>query len=104
MNDPNSVELLGTPTTAFRRDEPSGIVRLIKSGNTVRVETSNVKQYTILISPDHFDITQPIVVVTNGVKSFEGRVSPNVSTLLKWNQKDNDRKMLFAAELPIKVN
>ncbi|MCB0489863.1 MAG: hypothetical protein KDC99_15380 [Cyclobacteriaceae bacterium] len=102
--DPNSVDLLGTPITAFRRELPSGIIRLVKSGNSVQVEASNVKQYTILISPDHFDITQPIVVITNGTKSFEGKVNPDVSTLLKWNRKDNDRKMLFVSELTIKVN
>lgn len=104
LDDPNSVDLLGTPTTAFKRELPFGIVRLIKSGNSVMVETSNVRQYTILISPDDFDLTQPIVVITNGVQSFEGKITPEVSTLLEWNRKDNDRKMLFASELTIKVN
>jgi hypothetical protein len=33
---------------------------------------------------------------------FDGRVEPSLATLLKWAARDNDRTMLFAAELHIK--
>ena len=47
--------------------------------------------------------SKPITVVADGRTVFEGMVKPNVSTLLKWAAKDNDRTMLFGAELPIKL-
>ena len=45
----------------------------------------------------------PITVVVDGKAAFEGIVQPDLKTLLKWAAKDNDRTMLFAAELPIKA-
>jgi hypothetical protein len=39
----------------------------------------------------------------NGKTAFEGRVQPDVRTLLKWAARDNDRTMLFGAELLVEV-
>jgi hypothetical protein len=63
--------------------------------------TGSFARFTLLLSPDQFDLTQPIRVTTNGRVAFEGRAEPSVRTLLKWAARDNDRTMLFAAELPI---
>jgi hypothetical protein len=41
--------------------------------------------------------------VTNGRVAFEGKVEKSVATLLKWAGHDNDRTMLFGAELKIEV-
>jgi hypothetical protein len=54
-------------------------------------------------------VTKPVYMVnggrvtTNGAVSFEGAVEPDVSTLLRWAARDNDRTMLFADERPIGV-
>ena len=53
------------------------------------------EEYTLLLSPDRFDFSLPIRVVTNGALSFEGRVTPTADTLLKWAARDNDRTMLL---------
>jgi hypothetical protein len=42
-------------------------------------------------------------VVVNGRTVFDGIVQKDIRTLLKWAARDNDRTMLFAAELPITV-
>jgi len=44
-----------------------------------------------------------VTVVVNGKKAFEGRVERSVKTLLKWAAVDNDRTMLYGAELKVKV-
>ena len=68
---------------------------------TVEATTRLVSEFTLLISPDAFDLGQPITVVVNGRVSFDGRVEPSLATLMKWAARDNDRTMLFAAELRI---
>jgi len=35
---------------------------------------------------------------------FDGKVNQNVETLMRWAARDNDRTMLFAAELHIRMN
>jgi len=102
--DHNKVTLSGRDTQAFGRSMPSGIIELHKEGNVVNVKTSGIKRYKLLISPNHFDFQKPIVIYTNDVKSFEEQLTPDVKTLLKWNAEDNDREMLFGAELTITVN
>ena len=74
---------------------------LKREGNTVTVTTRRVAAFTLLVSPDQFDLGKPITVVADGKTVFEGTVKPSLATLLKWAAKDNDRTMLFAAELPI---
>jgi hypothetical protein len=88
----------------FPPRRPSGRVDLVKTGNTVRATTSGVAEYTLLLSPDAFDFARPVTVVTNGKPSFEGRVEKSLATLLKWAAADNDRTMLFGAELHVTVD
>jgi hypothetical protein len=84
--------------------KPSGRVDLVRKGNTVEATTKGVAAFTLLISPDEFDFAQPVKVVVNGRKEFEGRVERSLKTLLKWAAQDNDRTMLYGAELKIRVN
>lgn len=87
----------------FRRSDSTGRVDLVRTGNTVEATTSGVSAFTLLLSPDKFDLNQPVKVVANGREVFNGRVAPSVQTLLKWAALDNDRTMLYAAELKIKL-
>jgi dienelactone hydrolase len=108
------IDTLGATTSAsdsdledamglFEHRRPSGRVDLVRRGNTIEARTRGVRAFTILISPDVFDFDAPIVVSVNGRNTFQGRVAKDVSTLLKWAARDNDRTMLFAAELKIRV-
>jgi len=91
------------PRQLFDRPVPSGRVDLVRVGNTVRATTRGVAAFTLLLSPDRFDFSKPVTVVANGQTVFEGRVQKDLRTLLKWAAADNDRTMLFAAELHVKV-
>lgn len=107
----NQVELKGTydPTAMVRtvpifgHTKPSGRVDLRKDGNTVTATTRRVSEFTLLLSPAAFDFSKPITVVADGKTVFDGRVAPSVATLAKWAAHDNDRTMLFGAELKIKL-
>jgi hypothetical protein len=62
-----------------------------------------IKSFTLLLSPSDFDFSQPVTVVANGHVVFQERVVPSLATLLRWAARDNDRTMLFAAEIRIHV-
>ncbi len=106
-----TVDLKGTynPVTAPRRTpffthvRPSGRVDVTRDGNTITTTTRRVAGFTLLLSPDQFDFSKPITVVADGKTVFEGMVKKDVAALLKWAARDNDRTMLFAAELTIKL-
>jgi hypothetical protein len=75
----------------------------VREGNTVRATTRGVAEFTVLASPDAFDFAQPITVVANGRTVFSGRVETSVATLMKWAALDNDRTMLFGAEIHVRL-
>ena len=85
------------------RTRKSGRVDLTRSGNTISAVCRGVREFTLLLSPDQFDFEKPVKVIANGRVVFEGRVEPSVATLEKWAARDNDRTMLFGAELKIKL-
>jgi poly(3-hydroxybutyrate) depolymerase len=91
------------PRLLFARGVPSGRVDLVRTGNTVQATTRGVTAFTLLLSPDQFDFAKPVKVVANGKTVFEGKVEKNLRTLLKYAVMDNDRTMLFGAELHLRV-
>jgi hypothetical protein len=85
----------------FGRSRPSGRVEAARRGNAVQLTTRGVTDVTLLVSPDAFDLAQPITITANGRVVAEQKVEPSVTTLLKWAARDNDRTMLFGAELHV---
>jgi hypothetical protein len=62
-----------------------------------------VGSFTLLLSPDVVDFSKPITVTVNGTGAFQGTVKKDPAVLLRWAARDNDRTMLYGAELNIKV-
>jgi predicted esterase len=91
------------PAAIFPRRKPSGRVDLVRSGNVIEASTEGVQAFTLLLSPSIFDFRRPVRVVANGRTAFEGMVEPSVATMLKWAARDNDRTMIFGAELSIEL-
>lgn len=91
------------PVGGLQHRFPSGRIDVRKRGNRISVRTRSIRRFRLLLSPDHFDFDQPILVVTNGRIAFEGMVLRDVGVLLRWAAEDLDRTMLFGAELEIEV-
>jgi len=91
----------GPPKHLFARGGTTGRVDLTRAGNTVTAATRGVAAFTLLLSPDQFDFAKPIRVVANGRTVFTAKVEKSVATLMKYAAVDNDRTMLFGAEVRI---
>ena len=100
-NEFNPADVVAVPM--FEHRQRSGRVDLTRTGNTVEAVSRGVAEFTLLVSPDAFDVSQPIKVVANGKTVFDAKVQPSVPTLMKWAARDNDRTMLYAAEIEIKL-
>jgi hypothetical protein len=106
INEVKRKEISLFPEKAGRLFNPAataGRVDLVRNGNTIQATTKGVAAFTLLLSPDVFDFNQPVTVVANGREVFNQRVQRSVSTLLKWAARDNDRTMLYGAEINIKL-
>lgn len=85
----------------FNWGKNPGRVDLTRRGNIVEAFTHGVTAFSLLLSPDEFDFSQPVRVVVNGRGMYNGPVQRDLRTLLKWAAADNDRTMLYGAELKI---
>ena len=98
----NSGTASPSPWPLFVYQAPAGRVDLARTGNAIQATTEGVTGFTLLLSPDEFDFTQPVKLVVNERLVFDNLVHPSVATLLKWAALDNDRTMLFGAELRVR--
>jgi poly(3-hydroxybutyrate) depolymerase len=90
-------------TAIFTHRNRSGRIDLRRRGNVVDVQARGVDAFTLLLSPAQFDLSKPVTVTVNGRTAFESLVKPDLATLMKWAARDNDRTMLFGAEIRIVV-
>jgi poly(3-hydroxybutyrate) depolymerase len=93
----------GRELSLFSRSRQSGRVDITRKGNTFEAETRGVAAFTLLLSPDVVDFSSPVRVVVNGRTVHESRVEKSARTLMAWAARDNDRTMLYGAELKITV-
>jgi poly(3-hydroxybutyrate) depolymerase len=89
--------------TLFERDKPSGRLDATRRGNRFDVKTRGVQAFTLLLSPEVIDFDAPVQVTVNGRRAFDGAVARDITTLLLWAARDNDRTMLYGAELHVTV-
>lgn len=87
----------------FQHTKLSGRVDVTRSGNAFDAKVRDVATFTLLLSPDVVDFSKPITVTVNGKPAFNGLVKKDTATLLRWSARDNDRTMLYGAELKVAV-
>lgn len=87
----------------FDHKKPSGRVDIEQRGNAFIASSRGVREFTLLLSPDAIDFAQPVEVMVNGTRAFQGVATKDTATLLKWAARDADRTRLYGAELKIQV-
>jgi predicted esterase len=93
----------GSKHPLYDRDHASGRADATRLENTFDVKSRGVQELTLLLSPDVIDFSRPVQVMVNGRMVHDAIVKPDPATLLKWAARDDDRTMLYAAELKIAV-
>jgi poly(3-hydroxybutyrate) depolymerase len=91
------------PEPAFRRGPLHGSLEVTRSGNAFAATASNVSAFELRLGVGTVDLSAPVVVTVNGAEAFRGVVAPDVAFLLEAAAEDDDRTMLYAARIPVKV-
>ncbi len=87
----------------YDRTRPSGRVDAVRTGNRFVLSTRFVRELTLLLHAEDIDFAKDVEVSVNGRTVFAGKVARDVSTLTRWAAKDDDRTLLYGAELRIVV-
>jgi pimeloyl-ACP methyl ester carboxylesterase len=87
----------------FAHAKPSGRVDAARAGNAFDVKTRGVQAFTLLLSPDVIDFSKPVRVTVNGKVAHDAVVTLDAATMLAWAARDQDRTMIYGAELRVLV-
>jgi len=71
--------------------------------NRVDVKSERVQKYTLYFNRSLIDFSKPVVVYTNGKKSFEGKLTEGIVPLLKEAKRREDRGALYTASVTISL-
>lgn len=88
---------------AFPRRGASGRLEAQREGNTFHIRSEGVRSFTLLLAPKEIDFARPVRVEVNNHTLFSGKVEASLEPLLQWAFRDQDRSMLFTAELEIEI-
>jgi pimeloyl-ACP methyl ester carboxylesterase len=88
-----------------RRLERGAFARLsvVREGNTLRVTAQGVRRYSLFFYPGTIDFGRPVKIMTNGLTSFEGVITPESRTLLEEARRRPDPGQLVLATVKIDV-
>ncbi|MBG09848.1 MAG: hypothetical protein CMD92_01630 [Gammaproteobacteria bacterium] len=111
---PSEIQWVADRTDRYNRnhwikiDEISGddrpaLLQIDRNSNLISVEARGIEQFSLLLSPDFIDFTQPVQVIVNNKVQFSSTVEQSAESLLRFASRDLDRSMLFTAELSISL-
>ena len=75
----------------FDRKRQSGRIDIERIGNVFDAKSRGVRAFTLLLSTDAIDFSQPVTLTVNGVQAFQGRLTKDPAVLMKWAARYADR-------------
>lgn len=81
----------------------SGAITATADNNVVRIQSSRVKEITLYISPDQFDLKKKIQVYVNGTLVFDKKVSLDKNVIFNEFIKTKDRSFIAAAKIILAI-
>jgi pimeloyl-ACP methyl ester carboxylesterase len=99
-----SEDLVDKRDERIKHREYAKLDAVITRNNQIEVTAERVQRYSLFLNDRLIDMTQALTVVTNGMRSFEGIVTPSVETLLRQARHRQDRHQLFPVHLSIVIH
>lgn len=84
---------------------PEGCARVVAEadGNRIAIQSNGVATLRLCLSPDMFDLSQPVVVTVNGAERFAEIVHPDPDFLLRDARARRDRSLRYAAAITVTI-
>ena len=98
-----SEDLIDKRDDSIRQRSYARLTARIAGPNQIEVLTDQVRQYTLFLNEDLVDLSNPVLITTNGAPSFQGLVPSATETLLRQARLRQDVGQLFPAYLTLSV-
>ena len=98
-----SEDLIDKRDDSIRQRTYARLTAQVTGPNRIEVRTDRVRQYTLYLNEDLIDLSQPVIITTDGKPSFEGLLTPQVETLLRQARLRHDPAQLFPVHVTLSV-
>ncbi|MDH5667306.1 MAG: hypothetical protein OEY86_04765, partial [Nitrospira sp.] len=98
-----SDDLVDKSDDKLARREYAKLNAAMTETNRIEVKTERIRRYSLFLNDQMIDPSKPVIVVTNGQRSFEGLVTPSLETLLRQARIRKDPGALFSMQLTVDV-
>lgn len=102
-DDKDSLIVKDVDKNAFDFPRKSGKIKAEYDHNVFRIETSNIKSFSINISPEAVDLKEKIKVYVNGKLYFAGKVKYNREFMLRNFNDTKDREQIWVNHIEVKI-
>ncbi|MBM4062807.1 MAG: hypothetical protein FJ265_17185, partial [Planctomycetes bacterium] len=75
----------------------------IGDGNRIEITAEHARRLRLYLHPKLVDFARSVVVVANGEKVFDGKVAPDVATMLQLAREFDDRGRVFWAAVDVAI-
>ncbi|MDB5133115.1 MAG: hypothetical protein JWR02_2864 [Mucilaginibacter sp.] len=87
----------------FKYRKQSGAIKASFSNNVFTVETSDVKSFTILLSPEMVNMDKPVSVMVNGKLYYKQKVSYDKNYMLSDFENTADRSAIWVNHIDVNI-
>ena len=101
LDDKSKVHERDTLVKAFRFRRKSGAVKASYTNNTFIVETSDVRSFSLLISPEMVDMTKPVSIIVNGQLYRKEKFEYDKDFILTGFENTADRKAVWVNHMDV---
>ena len=84
-----------TDVVNFNKNKSGAVIATVK-GNIVDIQTSRVKSIKFYVSPDMFDMANPLKVVVNGREFINSKITPDKNVIIDEFLRMKDRVFIVA--------
>ncbi|WP_342644710.1 alpha/beta hydrolase-fold protein [Mucilaginibacter sp. CSA2-8R] len=104
--EPNDIRFYNKTTHArmnikYYDNGPAAAVKGTFKNNVFDLQTSRIKQFKVLISPQMVDLTQNVKIVVNGKLKHDAKITPDDSFFANRFKADHDRKAIWVNAITI---
>ncbi len=101
LGDKDAVITRDTLLHGFKYRKSSGAIKATYKNNVFTVQTSDVKSFSILLSPEMVDFSKPISVIVNGKMYHKKKVEYNKDFLVTGFRNTADRSAIWVNHIDV---
>jgi len=98
-----SEDLISKRDELTRTKQYAKLEASIVTPSRIEVATKRVRRYSLFLNGQLIDVTKPLTILTDGQLSFEGTVTPSLTTLLRQSRLRQDPHQLYPIHVTISV-